>query len=506
TGLGNDGIVPGLDVAVGNADVMTAIGIDAVGVAVEDHDAVNGHIVCSEQTDAVVRGVENRDAADGHELTSLQSNRFGSAAFLSVSVDRSRSGNRNSFHVLGPDKRVVEKACLLVGSVLETQDFVGIEIGLVRAGPQSCRMVQVQVNTLFQMQATAEESARREKDCSAAMLMTGVDGGLNGVRVLGLAVPLGAVDHDVKVVCAGSAPTQLWSTHEKTEFQKYGGAHGPAFPLEEPEGSRRGSLLALDFQQHRSGRVFSPFALVPSQHHEGVRSRLHPRLGIDGERARAILLRDEDAVETNVEDMYSVRQPSNIERNPSFESLTTINFGSQEYLMARLNRDLGLLGACGNFAWPGHFGETASNGANYLSTIDRRPSDHLDRRSVCRHFGSDVGPEREGGAILASRNARVRRAETGRQILELDVDRAFKTIEPFSGDRDGDRTPLPYGGRCRVEAHLEARSRGTNGQPVGIIAAALSARIADADLIFTRIWRVEEETRILAIAGAAVVI
>ncbi len=60
--LGADRVIIGFDEAVRDADKAGAIGVDAIGVPVQDHDAIDIHIVATEKTDGVARGVPDGNA------------------------------------------------------------------------------------------------------------------------------------------------------------------------------------------------------------------------------------------------------------------------------------------------------------------------------------------------------------------------------------------------------------------------------------------------------------
>ena len=70
----------------------------------------------------------------------------------------------------------------------------------------------------------------------------------------------------------------------------------------------------------------------------------------------------------------------------------------------------------------------------------------------------------------------------------------------------GTAPPLLTVGDGGTEADGEIRPRRTHRQSIGVSRAALAARIADAHLIFAVGGRIEDETRILAEAAAAVVV
>src|SRR5262249_44794923 len=68
------------------------------------------------------------------------------------------------------------------------------------------------------------------------------------------------------------------------------------------------------------------------------------------------------------------------------------------------------------------------------------------------------------------------------------------------------RATFPHARGRRSETYLVARPRRTHGQSIRVTAAALSAGISHAHLVFTVARWVEEQLRILAEAGATVVV
>src|SRR5437763_9596181 len=84
--------------------------------------------------------------------------------------------------------------------------------------------------------------------------------------------------------------------------------------------------------------------------------------------------------------------------------------------------------------------------------------------------------------------------------------RAVVADDAVGGDGDGRGAALVDRGGRGIEADVEARPRRADRQAVGEAGAAQAAGVADADAVFAVGWRVEDDARVAAVAGAAVVV
>ena len=163
-GLGHNGVVPGFDVAIGDADMVAAIGINAVAIAVEDGHAFDVHVIAAQQADVVIGRIANRDVAHRDVAAILQRDRLGAVALGPVAVNGAGTDDPDMFHVLRPHQRVVEIGRLVVGEGLEIQLLVGIEVLLVRAGDQRGAGIQEERDLAFEPHRAGQVFAGREID------------------------------------------------------------------------------------------------------------------------------------------------------------------------------------------------------------------------------------------------------------------------------------------------------------------------------------------------------
>src|SRR5262245_38926916 len=70
--------------------------------------------------------------------------------------------------------------------------------------------------------------------------------------------------------------------------------------------------------------------------------RLHPRLGVDHDRAAAFLLGDEDAVEADVQDADAVGEAADVEGDAAFVAVLALDFDEEAGLLTRDDAYFGL--------------------------------------------------------------------------------------------------------------------------------------------------------------------
>src|SRR5207249_2240766 len=74
----------------------------------------------------------------------------------------------------------------------ERQLLVGIEVAVVGTGQDGRAVVQVEGDVVLKVDGSAEILAGRHHDCAAAAMLGGVDGRLDGGRILGGPISAGA--------------------------------------------------------------------------------------------------------------------------------------------------------------------------------------------------------------------------------------------------------------------------------------------------------------------------
>src|SRR6185437_10276541 len=107
-GLRADGIVPDIDVAVGNSHIMAAIQIDAVGKAVDKPYSFDFNVVRTKKADVVVRGVTNSDSSDCDPLRSPNADWLRAAAAHAIAVDFARTLNGDVAYAITGKQRIVK--------------------------------------------------------------------------------------------------------------------------------------------------------------------------------------------------------------------------------------------------------------------------------------------------------------------------------------------------------------------------------------------------------------
>src|SRR5271170_195675 len=91
TGLGADGVVPGIDVAVGDSYVFRAVRIDTVGITVEDSQPFEVHILRADEADVVTGSVAQSDPADRNVTAAFEGYQLRAAARRAISLDRPKA-------------------------------------------------------------------------------------------------------------------------------------------------------------------------------------------------------------------------------------------------------------------------------------------------------------------------------------------------------------------------------------------------------------------------------
>src|SRR5262249_54952851 len=89
-------VVTRFDMASGDARVPAAIEIDAIGVPVQDADALDAHALAAEEADVVVSGIGDGQIADLDPLACLEGDRLWASPASPVAVDPARAQDANA--------------------------------------------------------------------------------------------------------------------------------------------------------------------------------------------------------------------------------------------------------------------------------------------------------------------------------------------------------------------------------------------------------------------------
>ena len=216
--LQHEGVVARrVDTAVGDGHVLAAVDVEAVAVGV-DGDVVDGRQVAAGHDDGEVAAAIDGDVADGDLSAELQDDglvaRADAAALhlagllgvllrQALAVNHPVTGNRDVRLTFGPDERVVEVgvAAVLIFGEVERLRFV-VEPPFRRKlfrvdGKNLCSGREMQVDVRLQADASAKVSACGQQHLSAAVLHSGLYRGIDGWRVKGSPIALGAEVTDV---------------------------------------------------------------------------------------------------------------------------------------------------------------------------------------------------------------------------------------------------------------------------------------------------------------------
>ena len=190
--LGHDGIVPRLDATPGDPHIPTAVGIDPVRVPVPDGHPLDVHAVAAEKADVVVGGVVDGEVADPDLPAFLEGDGLRAAALAPVAVDAAGSQDADLAHAAPLEQGEAHVRGLAVRVRVVAGLFVPIEILIILARDHGGAGGEPKGDALSQVKGARHIVARGEVDGSAR-LGRGLDGRLDGARVLGLAVALGAI-------------------------------------------------------------------------------------------------------------------------------------------------------------------------------------------------------------------------------------------------------------------------------------------------------------------------
>ena len=227
-GFRADAVVPrGVDGAVGNVDVLTAIDVHAVAVGV-DLEVVDGEIVDAREQQAKVAALENREVAEDDVAAALEGDGLVADAGLLGAIDRvgatsrasgpeaealapdkPRPGDREVADVLAPDQRVVPMVVAVVlvsvpgglglGGVVGSAHVAGGLAGKRRLrGDDSGTLREVEVNVALETDGERDIVASGEDNCASASGRDRLDGLVDGGRVDRLAVAGGSEGADVE--------------------------------------------------------------------------------------------------------------------------------------------------------------------------------------------------------------------------------------------------------------------------------------------------------------------
>lgn len=119
--------------AIRDADVAAAIGIDSIGEGVENCDAVDVYVVGAEHADAVVGGISDRDALDFDMFAAFERDGFRTVTLGSVGIDLALANNGDVIEIFAPNQGMVEERGFTIGGVLEVQCFWRVVVVVVRA-------------------------------------------------------------------------------------------------------------------------------------------------------------------------------------------------------------------------------------------------------------------------------------------------------------------------------------------------------------------------------------
>ncbi len=211
--------------------------------------------------------------------------------------------------------------------------------------------------------------------------------------------------------------------------------------------------------------------------------RLDPRLGVDNEGPRRLLLRDEDAVEADVQHADAVRQAAHLQRDAAREAVAPLHLRRHAHLAAGRDRRLRLRPSSSRCrpAPPPSAGRPPPRAPRPGRRSSRGPS--ASAAAPRRHGRRRVGEQGETGAGLAGRDRRRRGAEARRQVVQPHLDRPVEVVDAVGVTVIGAAPPLLTAGAVGLKETLKLGRGGTNGQAVGVQRAALAARVADADLV-----------------------
>ena len=200
-GIEDQGVVARLDGAVGDADVLAAVGVDAVGPdavleARPDGDAVDDQAFALDRVHGPGRGIQEGDAGDADvraadeedQLAVLVGLREGPVERQAelLHLDLVRADEVVLVVALEPPvvgPLAVEDAAPLDGharEVLAVEEGLLVEAGLVVDGVDGRPGLHVEPHVAAEVDGPARVAAGREEDRSPARLGAGVDGLLDG--------------------------------------------------------------------------------------------------------------------------------------------------------------------------------------------------------------------------------------------------------------------------------------------------------------------------------------
>ncbi len=212
-----------VDLAIGDGHILAAVDVEAVAVGV-DGDVVDGRQVAARHDDGEMAAAVDGDVADGDLSAEFQgyglvagtdaaalhlAGLLGVLLRQAFAVNHSVAGNRDVRLPLGPDERVVEvgMAAVLVLGEVERLRFV-VELKPPFRPPRRGKLLRVdgedggtggkvEVDVRLQADAAAEVGACRQQHLSATIFHSLFNSGVDGRRVKGSPVALGAEVADV---------------------------------------------------------------------------------------------------------------------------------------------------------------------------------------------------------------------------------------------------------------------------------------------------------------------
>src|SRR5207249_7926844 len=87
-------------------------------------------------------------------------------------------------------------------------------------------------------------------------------------------------------------------------------------------------------------------AFALGEYDDRMRRRLHPTPPVDFKRPLRLLLRDEDAVQAELEDSNAVRQPAHLDRHAGAVAVPPPDLDGEFHLLSWPNGDPGLIRRC----------------------------------------------------------------------------------------------------------------------------------------------------------------
>src|SRR5262245_36912855 len=157
-------IVARFDVTPRDADVLTAVGIDAIRVAVQDRHILDVDAPAAEQRYGVVAGVGDGEIADVDLLAAPQGDRLRAVALPPITVDPSGPDEPDLLHVTALDEGEAVIRRLVVRVRLVAELLRRVEVPVIRARDQDRPGIELKGRQISKVQRAREIVSRRESD------------------------------------------------------------------------------------------------------------------------------------------------------------------------------------------------------------------------------------------------------------------------------------------------------------------------------------------------------